>query len=167
MTKRKVEIETIYPDSMREPRRGELNYELKRILVKHCLEKSLKEAVKSVQLAVSRIARQFNIHEFEVTYDRHASTRNLPKPWINEGISIRMYRRRSNGTLAIHRAGASTYPHFFPIGDERYANLSAPRDLTIFYGIDDPYDWKHHFVNPNKIPTRLLAKWKLDGRKGF
>jgi hypothetical protein len=164
MTKRTVEIEPIYPNSMREPRPGELNYELKRILVKHCLKKSLKEAVKSVQLAAARVARQFGVSEFEVVYDRHASTGSLPKPWVNEGISVRMYRKRSNGTVAIHRAGASMSPHFFKKSDgHRYANLSAPRDVCIFYGIDDPYDWLEHSCK--KPRPSLVAKWKRDGRK--
>jgi hypothetical protein len=163
MTKRNVTIERIYDKGMREPRPGELNFELRRILIKHCLKKPLKDALKSVQLAVSRVARQFGIHEFSVDYDRHASTGNLPKPWVNEGISVRMYRKRPNGTVAIHRVGASSYPHFFPKGVERYANLSAPRDLSIFYGIDDPYDWYEHSCK--KPRASLLAKWKRNGRK--
>ncbi len=165
-TKRNVTIERVYEHGTREPRQGELNYELKRILVKHCTKKSLKDALKSVQLAVSRIARQHGVEEFTVDYDRNSNTRDIPRPWVVEGINVRMYRVRPNGTLAIHRAGASSYPKFFSKGEGRYANLSAPRDMTIYYGIDDEYDWRQHTCK--KPRAGLVAKWaKMHGRKCF
>jgi len=165
MTKRNITIELIYEKGMREPREGELNHELKRIIVKHCTKQPLKQAVKSVQVAVSRLANRFGIHEFTVDYERHTDTRSDNKPWVNESIGVRMYRRRPNRTMAIHRAGASSYPHFFPKGIKNRANLGAPRDITIFYGIDDPYDWRQHSCK--KPRASLRAKWARDERKNI
>lgn len=69
-----------------------------------------------------------------------------------------IFRRRSNGTLSIYRAGASSYPRFFTDGRKRYANLSAPRDVSIFYGVDEPYTWENYYVNPKRIPARIKAQ---------
>lgn len=165
MAKRVVEIGPIYSKGMREPRQGELNYELKKILVKHCLKQPLKDSSSSVQIAAARVARKFGIHEFAVVYDRDTNTRH-GKPWVCECVDIRMIRHRANGTMAIHRVGASSYPHFFKKEGVGYANLSAPRDVCIYYGIDDPADWERS-LNPDKIPARLKAKWKRDGRKKY
>lgn len=161
MTKQPVTVEPIYK-SNREPRPGELNYELRRIIVKHCARLPIRDAIKSVEIAVNRLARKMGLQEVVVDYDRSSDTRN-GRPWVCDGISVRVYRRRSNGTLAIHRVGVSSSPHFFPGPDGRYANLSAPRDINVFYGIDDPYDWEHHTC---KKPRRsLVEKWKRQGMK--
>ena len=144
--------------SGREPRPGELNYELKRILLKHCTKKPLKEAIKSIELAVARLSKRFNFHEYECEYDRNISTRNLPKPWVCETVQIIIFRRNSNRTLSIFRAGAGTHPHFFEKDGKGYANLSAPRDLSIFYGVDEPYTWEKYYGRPSKIPARIKRK---------
>lgn len=162
--KRNIEIAPIYERGMREPRPGELNFELKRILVKFCTDRPLKEAHKSVQAAVSRLARQWGVNEFECGYDRNTNTRGGEPPWVVEGISVRMWRRRPNGTLAIHRAGATSHPRR-SVKNPGYVVITAPRDLCIFYGIDDPADWRYHCIK--NVRPGLVAKWKRDGRKGF
>lgn len=162
-TKRNIKVERVYDEGTREPRKGELNFELKQVMLRHCTQKPLKDAVKSVQIAVSRLAKRYGIKEFTVDCQRSTDTRGNTKPWICEGINVPIYRRRHNGTLAIHRAGASSYPHFFQKGAKSYANLSAARDMTVFYCIDDPYDWRHHACR--KPRKGLLASWKRHGRK--
>lgn len=146
----------------REPRRGELNYELKRLLKKHCSNKPFKQAIKSVELAVARLAKQFGFDEYECKYDRGSSLgRGAVKhrPWVTDSIEIIIFRRRPNRTLSIYRAGATGYPHFFPGPDGRYANLSAPRDVSIYYGVDEPYAWETYALK-SKIPAHIKAKLK-------
>jgi hypothetical protein len=165
MTKRKITVTT--DKGMREPRRGELNYEIKRILVKHCTRGNLKAALKSVEIAVSRLAPKFGVEEFTVMYDRMSNKRRNTKSWdadakswICDSIVVNMFRIRTNGTTAIHRAGASMYPHFFG-ENERFANLSAPRDLTIFYSIDDLYSWRGICLKPR--PSLLARQMEARG----
>lgn len=157
--KRKIEVNGLY--KTREPRPGELNFELKRILTKHCKKTSLKQAVKSIELAVARLAKHYGFDEYECEYDRTTSLGKLNrrhKPWVTESVQVIIFRRRSNRTLSLYRAGASSYPHFFPGPDGNYANLSAPRDISIFYGVDEPYTWEKYYGNPKKIPTRIKRK---------
>jgi len=83
-------------------------------------------------------------------------------PWIVDGIDVRMYRRRPNGTLAIHRSGVTRFPAKSKT-NEKYVDLSAPRETHIYYGIDDPYDWREHCCRQPR--PSLKAKWKRNGRK--
>lgn len=148
---RNIEFST----SGREPRQGELTYEMKRILNKHCRGKSLKQAQAGVQLAVIRLAKRFGFNEFKCSYDRHTA---LPgKPWVTERLQVLIWRRQSNGTLSIYRSGATTYPRFFQLEGKEYANLSAPRDMTIYYGVDEPYSWENHYRS-KKLPARIERK---------
>lgn len=163
---RKIEIGPLLG---REPRDGELNHEFKRILQKYCNgKKPFKQAIKSVQLAVARLAKRYGFKEFQCEYEQSTSLFGS-KPWVNEQIQILVWRKRSNRTLSVYRAGASSYPHFFEIKGKSYGNLSVPRDITIYYGVDEPYTWREH-CQADKIPARMKPKMaalqaKLDARK--
>ena len=155
--KRNVTSERIYERGMREPRLGELTYELKRIITKHCTNKPFKEAMKSVTLATARVARAYGVAEYSCDYDR--TTFSSAHPWIDESISIRMYRRQSNGTLAIYRAGAISMPRA-STKNQNCVVLGKVRSVHIFYGVDDPYDWENSCRKPY---AKLVAKWKRNG----
>lgn len=154
---KKIIVETTDSRINREPRKGELNYELKKIITKHCKKKSFKDAIKSIQLSVARIARKYGVNEFECVYDRNTNTGHH-KPWISESIEVRMYRKRPNGSISIYRSGATSYPHFFQGLDGRYANLSAPRDMSIFCTVDEQYAWEK--FSSKKPRASLVAKWE-------
>lgn len=139
----------------REPHQGELTYELKRILSKHCPGKPMRQAAKSVQIAVARLARRFGFDEFECKYSH--STALTGRAWVDEVIEVLVWRKRSNGTTSIYRAGASRYPHFFTKEGKGYANLGASKDMTIFYGVDEPYSWQN-FYRSKKLPARIERK---------
>lgn len=139
----------------REPRPGELNYDLKRIFLEHS-KKPFKKALKSAELAVARLAKQYGFDEYEFEYDRTTSLRNT-KPWVTETVQVVIYRRRTNGTLSIYRAGAVSFPHFFPGPDGRYANLSAPRDVNVFFYVDEPYTWEKYYGR-KELPARIMRK---------
>jgi len=160
--KRKITFSDENTAWRREPRKGELNYELKRIITEQCTKKRFKDAVKSIEIAVDRLARKFGVKEFECEYTRDSNldSSGRRRSWITECVSIRAFRCRANGTTAIHRVGATSHPHFFG-KEERFANLSAPRDIHIFDIIDDSYDWEHKTAKGVKgIRPSLAAKFK-------
>ena len=159
----------------RNPRKGELNYELKRVITEQCIKKPFKDAVKSIEIAVDKLARKFGVTEFEVEYERSSNCSRTERSWITESVSVRAFRRQTNGSISIHRVGATSFPHFFGEG-ERFANLSAPRDIHIFNDINSQYDWEHKTakgkkgIRPSlatkmkKIRTARKAKWKAEAR---
>lgn len=159
--KRKVEVSKL--SGTREPRVGELNYDLRRILLKHCAQSELplSNVLKSIELALARLAKKHGFKEYECKYSRDGAVlKETSKRWICDSIQIIIFRKR-NGHLSIYRAGAGTHPHFFKRGDKGYANLSAPRDMNIYFGVDEEYTWETYNGRGKKnAPKRLKARWK-------
>lgn len=150
-----TKIETSCLVACREPHKGELTYELKRILLKHCSTANIRGSIDSVRLAVSRLAKRFNVHEFECTYNRSCTIINGERSF-DENIEIVAFRRQSNGTLSIYRAGASAYPVFYKVGNVEYLHKS-DKQLSVYYGVDEFYTWGKHYKRKN-IPARILAR---------
>lgn len=141
----------------RKPRKGELNFELEK-MIRSVVDDDLpfSYAMELIQLRTRRIARKFGIDEFKIDYD-HSCDIKSPRAWINDGITILMFRRRPNGSMAIHRAGCARSP-VPQKKNPTLANLYVKRELRIFSFVDERYAWeKFTVLKPRKS---LVKQWK-------
>ncbi len=145
------------------PRKGELNYKIQRIFMKHCADGKLRDHVKAVEIALTKLAPKFNVFEFDFVFDKHSSLNCDHPSWINYSINITLYRKKKNGSLAIHRAGCSTAPSGTSEGyPGKLIDLKARRDRWIYTSIDEPYAWENSLARASKT---LKNKWKKSNQK--
>lgn len=136
MKKRNITVERSYKSGTREPRAGELLFDMKQLILKHCSKHPLKRATQAVNAAASQIASRHGVKEFECNYRRVVQTAKGERSWVVEWLVLQMYK--SIGKTNVYRAVACSYPRPFR-SNVNYADLNAPRDLSISYVINDPY----------------------------
>lgn len=132
----------------REPRRGELNHELQRLIKKAFknARADVTEALSALCDSLKRLSRKWNVIETRIKSDVElVPTSGAWEPGLMaafvEGVWVYAYRKRANGTVAEHKVGMVHWPHGY-LGIEE-SDQGNPTMISI---VDDP----HHSVSARK-----------------